>query len=269
MSERQWQLLSSALAWSGEEQEMTISEWAEQFSVIDAAVPNRRERRSVLAVDSKIGWLVAASTIAFLLIIAALYGGNLLTKTRVESRHNALSGTPPPVHEQSAPVSASPQSNSIVSSDWEGGAKAPVVAEKPKGRSAFAIHDEPHTLPQPTKMVRQAALEDNPTMSFAAQTVRATSTFAEIRIQRSGSTDNEASVNWYTESVSAQEGVDFRPQRLAKQFFGKGRRIASVFVKILRVSRTQPSVFRVVISDPSEGYVLPSSAKVTVQIGPG
>lgn len=269
ISERQWQLVSSALAWTGEEQGLTIREWADQFSVSDAAVLNRRERHSVWGVDTKISRLVAASAIAILLIIVMLYGGGLLTQTPTEGRHSALIRTTPSGHEPFVPVSASPQSNYIVSSNWKGSAKVPVAAEKATDRTAFPIQHEPHTFPRRTRMILQAAPGDDRIMSFTAQTVRTTGNFAEIRILRSGSTDQEASVNWRTESVSAEEGEDYLPQKLAKQFFGKGRRIASVFVKVLRIHRTQQRVFRVVISDPSEGYLLPSSAKVVVQIGPG
>jgi hypothetical protein len=93
--------------------------------------------------------------------------------------------------------------------------------------------------------------------------------FAEIQVHRSQGSNAGTSFEWWTESASALEGVDYVPQTRATMAFSRGKQTASLFVKLLpNASRKRSDVFYVVIGNPSSGSALGSVSKAKVALPP-
>jgi hypothetical protein len=93
--------------------------------------------------------------------------------------------------------------------------------------------------------------------------------FAEIRVRRSFGFDDDAAFEWWTEPSSAQPGADYVPQLRTAQAFPKGRRGASVFVKIIQnPARKSAREFFVVIGNLSKGNTMGAVSRTAIRLPP-
>jgi len=108
-------------------------------------------------------------------------------------------------------------------------------------------------------------------ISISADTyrIRSRENFAEIQVRRSPGYGGDTTFVWWTEPSSAKPGIDYVPQARMTQLLPKGRRLASIFVRIIpNASRKHAAMFYVNVGDPGNGTTAGHLARTAILLAP-
>jgi serine/threonine protein kinase len=249
----QWRALARGLSWDREDRSLSIDEWFNQLNTMPAQagglLPGSltvvRSRAENKAVAPWIGAFIVG-VLAVFSILSSLHRGSSAINT---------------VSNSSSEVSVQTQSDSSPVDSNQTRAPAPVPEPV-----AIAAPFRPRTVaPVPTLSPSPRPVHASSEIILPSRySVQPRQHFAEIRILRApGSASN--SFSWWTEAGSAKSGTDFVPQAPVTEFFAKGVRAESLFVKVLpNDARNNSTLFYVVVAGPSGGNSAPATARVAV-----
>jgi serine/threonine protein kinase len=238
LKRRQWETLRKGLAWNRQDRSMTVADWIAALTAgTSPRLPQAASWRRIAA---------PAFAVAAVSIILGVAAG-------VALRGAAVTAPPPalrPVVQDIAPAVLPPIA--------EAPAPAPntetAVARRPnssaaKPASAVNKHD--------TKRI---------SLSADAYKMKSGQKFAEIQVRRSSAAEADTSFVWWTEPSTAEPGVDYVPQDRITQWMPRGKRMASLFIRLIpNPSRKHPAVFHVVIGEPGDGASL-GRARTAVEL---
>jgi serine/threonine protein kinase len=270
---RQWRTLVMGLSWYREHRSISVREWLIRLGLEPAATGRLTPPRDVKPMRAVIPTRAARRTTASWRTVALLVGLFSSAGLWAALHHTSLhlraargegpaagptpmsqSPLPSPAHPQSMPAEVRPQ-------------RAPPVTHH-----ASVTHKQPPESAPIRGGARRplGASGESGTISLTAAThrVRWNDNFAELRVVRSDGPDGDASFVWWTSADSAKPGEDFIAQGRTTQFFPKGRRATSLFVRIMpNASRKSAQVFYVVIGE-SRGASLGPVARTAIWIPP-
>jgi serine/threonine protein kinase len=113
---------------------------------------------------------------------------------------------------------------------------------------------------------RPGSSADRISISADGYKMRSGQKFAEIHVRRSSGSEGDTSFAWWTEPSTAEPGVDYVAQDRITQRLPRGKRMASLFIRLTpNPARTQSAVFYVVIGEPGNGASL-GRARTAVQL---
>lgn len=98
----------------------------------------------------------------------------------------------------------------------------------------------------------------HPVMKFTANhyAARPNAHFAEIHLRRSRTSKDANAFVWWTEESSAKAGIDFAPQDRTLHTFSEGRRLTTLFIRLIpNAGRTRRTSFNVCMDKPDSGSV--------------
>jgi serine/threonine protein kinase len=214
LTRRQWQALSLGLRWDREDRDLSVRDWLLE---LEPTAPGRQE---IL-----IRTFAVATAAAVCLAAWGFWHRPPISLSTAErdSVRPAIAATP--VAAAPAVLVALPEVPAAVSAD----SVASKAAHKRTLNEAVASMG----------LVR------------AAYRILPTANFAEIKVRRSPGLSDTSGFSWWTESDSAIANVDFVPQPRTTMFFLPGRRIATLFVKLVpNPTRQQSRMFYVIIANP-------------------
>jgi len=258
LTRRQWQALTMGLCWHRAGRSTSVRAWLKKLNADRLAVeqfPRADDLQPPAAVSRPAVPLRAAALLAALLIIVGFWvevahlapigttgGGDLVPAVAASGRLGPGSVAPL----DGAPLPATPHD-------------APPPAAQSQSTDANNAAPDDNRSGPPTGLTKHAVV------SVDSYRVRSGEHFAEIRVHFSNRSGGDTPLVWWTESASAKPGIDYVPQRKARQSFSKGKNSTSFFVKLVpEASRAEPKVFYVAIAHPGRGSTLRQVARAAV-----
>jgi serine/threonine protein kinase len=253
LTRRQWETLRSGLAWKRQDRSMPVQDWIVRLTAAPVASSILRPLHST----------PARRAAAVALGVSIILGLGLWAAFRAPSPDRKIGGDAaitaiPGAQQDIAPAAAPP-----VAQDIAPAAVSPIApgAVSPHGQAA-APSSSTATARRPVSSA------DINRISISADTYRTRSgqKFAEIHVRRSSGPEGDASFAWWTEASTAEPGVDYVAQDRITQWLPRGKRMASLFIRLMpNPARTRPAVFYVVIGEPGGGASL-GRARTTVEL---
>jgi serine/threonine protein kinase len=254
LSSRQWSALSAGLAWEREGRDISVRNWLLELNPGAEPLGPIPQPQDVMP-DREVR---AHSTPARLIAILAALIISMVVWVVLHQPAGKVDAIDDVVAEQ-------PAASTAVDLD----ALNAQIAESPPP------DEQTPEAPKELKKVRSAApahpADKTQKIAIAAGTYRIApgQKFAEIQVNRSQGSNAGTTFEWWTESASAVEGVDYVPQTRATMSFPRGKQSASLFVKLLpNASRKRSDVFYVVIGNPSNGSALGGVSKAKIALPP-
>jgi serine/threonine protein kinase len=264
LTRRQWETLRSGLAWKRQDRSMTVHDWIARLTAAPAASSILRPLHSTPARRAA-AVALGASVILGLGLWAAFHapssdrkiGGDAATATSI-AQEDIAPAAAPPVAQDIARAAAPPVAQDIAAA--AASHIAPGVVS-PNGQAA--------ALPSsaaPARRQGPSADVNRISISADAYRMRSGQKFAEVHVRRSSGSESDTSFAWWTEPSTAEPGVDYVAQDRITQWLPRGKRMASLFIRLLpNPARTQPAVFYVVIGQPGNGASL-GRARTAVEL---
>jgi serine/threonine protein kinase len=233
LTRRQWETLRKGLAWNRQDRSMTVADWIAGLTGAPVGsssprpphpTPWRRTAAAALGV-------VSVSIILGVAAWVSLRGGGVA----------APPAAAPPVAQDIAPVVVPP----IAEAPAPVSNTADTMARRPKLSAAGEA--------------LAGSKRDPKRISISAETHKMNwgQKFAEIQVRRSSGSEADTSFVWWTEPSTAEPGVDYVAQDRITRWLPRGKRVASVFIRLIpNSSRKHPAVFYVVIGEPGNGASL-------------
>jgi serine/threonine protein kinase len=281
LTSRQWRALSMGLAWERKDRSISVRDWIAElnprFSLLGLLARSRDVSLERPQRPRKLAAKYAIPLLGALLILLVTWTAvKWPSKGPIERNDTAALGTvaQAPAHVD-APPKAAPASAAAPAST-----AAPVTAEH-RIQDAVPAIDAVQSKEPLAAAARKGLGREGPRAVAHGQTVnsieirartyyiRRGQNFVEVRVRRSFGFDDDATFEWWTESSSAQAGLDYMPQIRTVQAFPRGRRGASVFVKVMaNPARKSARVFFVVIGNLSKGNSLGAISRTAIQLPP-
>jgi serine/threonine protein kinase len=286
LTRQQWQTLAMGLSWRRADRSISVREWLDRLNPAPAArrlvsprdlktEPEKKARSSrpvlVLAV-------LLASVIAWAAFIRPAAERQAPDNTAIAAAEVAAADAAAAPVAAATPATSSPRPAAAWALPETGlpGEILPGSASMgPELRTALSIEQPgqpPVSFPksvaaEPERPALRAEQGNKIAISAEAYRLGAHANFAEIHVRRSPGSTAATSFVWWTEPSSAKPGSDYVPQARVTQILPKGRRMASLFVRILpNVSRQHAATFYVVIANPSNGVALGRVARTAVML---
>jgi serine/threonine protein kinase len=289
LTRRQWETLRNGLAWKRQDRSMAVPDWIARLTAAPMAASILRPLHSTPA--------RRAATVA--LGVSIILGLGLWTAFRVPSSDRKIGGdaavtaspgaqhvaraAAPPDAQAIAPAAARPVAQGIApaaspiapaaspiapaASPTAPAASPTAPAASPTAPGAVSPNRQAAAAPPNTATARRpGSSADRISISADGYKMRSGQKFAEIHVRRSSGSEGDTSFAWWTEPSTAEPGVDYVAQDRITQRLPRGKRMASLFIRLTpNPARTQPAVFYVVIGEPGNGASL-GRARTTVQL---
>jgi eukaryotic-like serine/threonine-protein kinase len=242
LTRRQWETLRKGLAWNRQDRSMTVADWIADLTAGNSLMlPQAASGRRIAAP-------APALAVAAVSIILGLAAWVSLRGAAVTAPPAAL----PPVVQDIAPAVVPPIAEA------EAPAPVPNTAEAMARRpNLSAAGQAPAVSKHDPKRI---------SLSADAYRMKSGQKFAEIQVRRSSGSEADTSFVWWTEPSTAEPGVDYVPQDRITQWMPRGKRMASLFIRLIpNPSRKHPAVFDVVIGEPGNGASL-GRARTAVEL---
>jgi serine/threonine protein kinase len=268
LTRRQWETLTKGLAWKRQDRSMTVHDWIARLTAVPVAssilrplhsTPARRAAAAALGASIILGLgLWAAFRVAS---SDRKIGGDaaVTSPAAAPDAQDIAPAAAPPVAQDIAPAAVSlvvPAVSPI----------APAVSPVVQAVSPIATAAAP---PSNTAMARRpgsSADANRISLSADKYKMRSGQNFAEIHVRRSSGSEGDTSFAWWTETSTAEPGVDYVAQERITQWLPRGKRMASLFIRVLpNPARTHPAVFYAVIGEPGDGASL-GRARTAVEL---
>jgi serine/threonine protein kinase len=234
---RQWETLRKGLAWSRQDRSITVRDWIAGVAAPSHSTPWRRAAAAGLAV-------VAVSVILGLAAWASFRA----------ARVTAPPAAAPPVAQDIAPAAAAPVEQDI----------APIAASPIAPAAASVSNTAQATARRPMSKLDANRIS----ISADGNRLRWDQKFAEIHVRRASGSAGDTSFAWWTEPSTAEPGVDYATQERITQWLPRGKRMTSLFIRLIpNPSRNHSAVFYVVIGEPGNGASL-GRARTAVELRP-
>ncbi len=254
LTRRQWQTLGQGLSWSREARSIAVRDWLVQLGVgpepegrlpcpddLGTAPPRRRTVRSLLTATLFLMLLIVTATLIW--SNRPLFDRKNSTNDPVVRTQVKASGSADTAPKNDISISANNEPPRLTSEEPITPISLPTVEPEPVLR--------PPAQPSAPRPISKNAKLGKIGLSGGRYKVRASQSFAEIRVRRPSGSNGDARFIWWTESSSARPGVDYVSQNRAIGVFSKGERNASLFVKLIpNVARSRSEVFYVAMNDP-------------------
>jgi serine/threonine protein kinase len=276
LTRRQWETLRKGLAWKRQDRSMTVHDWIARLTAVPAAssvlrplhsTPARRAATAVLGVSIILGLgLWAAFRVAS--SDRRIGGDAAVTVPAAPGAQDIAPTVAAPGAQDFAPAAVSPiaPAASAVSPNVPAVFAVSPIAPAVSAVSPMAPAVSP---PSNTAMARRpGSPADINRISIAADNykMRSGQKFAEIRVRGSAGSEEDTSFGWWTEPSTAEPGVDYVAQDRITQWLPRGKRMASLFIRLLpNPARTHPAVFYVVIGEPGNDAAL-GRARTAVEL---
>ncbi len=290
LTRRQWQTLVQGLAWNRQDRSMSVRDWIAGVTAVPVAHPSRRP---LLPTTSRRAAVVATLAVLVIILGAGLWisfrGASLGHRSGsgdaapaiaalTAAPHSALSAAPDsalPAASDSAPSAApdSAPSDARDSAPSTARPAAPTPAPATAQQSAVkAVGSLPSTVEAVERRTRIAATPraknaDLISISADGYKIPRGQKFAEIHVRRSAGAERGTSFAWWTEPSTAKPGVDYAAQSRITQLLPAGKRMASLFVRLIpNPARSHAAVFYVVIGEPGNGAALGRVTRAAVEL---
>jgi serine/threonine protein kinase len=256
LTSRQWETLSKGLAWNRQDRSITVRDWIAGLAAARVASSSSRPPHST---PSR-----RAAALLVVVSVSVLLGLAGWASFRVASSDRRTGG--------SAAVTAPSATAAPVAQDVAA-AVSPIVpaALSPIAPAAAPISNTPMArrpgLPAAGGDLAKGTHDPNLiSMSAAGHRTRRGQNFAEIHVRRSSGSEGDTSFVWWTEPSTGEPGVDYVAQDRTTLWLPRGKRMASLFVRLIpNPSRNHPAVFYVVIGEPGNGASL-GRARTAVEL---
>ena len=275
LTDSQWQTLQLGLSWYRENRSLSVRDWLSKLDLEPMAerLPPLQSAETVR--PTRWTWTPGIRNAALLAALLAAIGlwaalGHRPFHFNVADVHGTLNpkpedakGTPQPQSAANAKISPRPAPAELGIQASTPELPVASIAGEQKSAAGSVITARPVVADaRPTQA-------DKITLAADTYTLHPGERFAEINVRRLGASNRNSSFVWWTEPSSARQGSDFVAQNQTTHVFVKGRRSASLFIRIVpNPSRTRIETFFVVISAPSGGYSLGPVTRAAVQIPP-
>ena len=252
LTRRQWETLRNGLAWKRQDRSMTVHDWIARLTAAPVASSISRLLHST----------PARRAAAVALGVSVILGTGLWAAFHAPSSDRKIGGdaviTAPTGAQDIAPAAAPPVAQDI--------APAAVSPIAPGALSPNVQAAAPPSSTAPARRPGPSADVNRISISADAYKMRSGQKFAEIHVRRSSGSEGDTSFAWWTEPYSAEPGVDYVAQDRITQWLPRGKRMASLFIRLMpNPARTQPAVFYVVIGEPGKGASL-GRARTAVEL---
>jgi serine/threonine protein kinase len=232
----QWRTLRASLSWHRAARPMNAHAWTQRLTrgVADEPVMTPLHELAVAGTAKPLMHSrIAAAVIAALLIAGAGLGGlREISRKTPDNATRAASGA-----EKAHIPESTPPPGQVVATDA-------FVSDARSADVEVPVHETP--LAQAKPSMRPSPL----IVSVDGYHVSSGDRFVEIRVHRNRLQKN-SSFEWWTESASARQDVDYVQQAKAIQTFPAGRLSTRFYVKLLPESgRSQRDFFYVAIAQP-------------------
>lgn len=245
---RQWRALAMGLSWTREDRSLPVRDWLARLDTRGAhegPLPPVHELSKAIAPAQSLPQLKIAALAIGLLVFIVLWG--LLY--RAEFGGKAVPKQPALMTAAVMPEIARPET---LNDPAPSAAKLALPPVQPKHPRADHL---------PSAAVKPSSIR----IAAGSYRIGRGGNFAEIRILRSLGTTDDVGFEWWTESSTAKPGIDYVDPNRVTQSLPKGRRSASLFIRLVpNVSRKLPVQFYVVIGNPSGGASIGNVARASV-----
>jgi serine/threonine protein kinase len=257
LTSRQWRALTRGLAWERASRTLSVRDWLKELNPGTEPLGSIPQLQDLKPERTAFGPATPARLVAILATLIV----SMVTWVVLHQPAGKTDGVDDTVAETQAPASGADLDalNYLQSADsqtpTDDAPRAPMIVKKPHGAAAAAAR----------------AGDKIEKIGLVAGTYRIApgEKFAEIQVHRTSGANAGTSFEWWTESASAVEGVDYVPQNRATMSFSRGRQTASLFIKLLpNESRKRTDVFYVVIGNPSNGTALGAVSKAKIALPP-
>jgi serine/threonine protein kinase len=281
LTRQQWQTLAMGLSWRRADRSISVREWLDRLNPGPAArrlvsprdlktEPEKRVRsfRPVLVLA-----VLLASLIAWVAFIRPAVEQQAPDNTATAAAAVAAAAVATVPAATASPRTAA--ASALPETGLPGEILPGSASMGPELRTALSV-EQPGQPPvsfsksvaaEPERPAFRAEQGNKIAISAEAYRLGAHANFAEIHVRRSAGSTAATSFVWWTEPSSAKAGSDYVPQTRVTQILPKGRRMASLFVRILpNASRQHAATFYVVIANPSNGVSLGRVARTAVML---
>jgi serine/threonine protein kinase len=283
LTSRQWETLRKGLAWNRQDRSMTARDWIAGLAAARVASSSLRPPHSTPARRAAAALFVVVSVS----IILGLAGWAFFRVASFDRRTGGSAAVTAP------PATAAPVAQDVVVpaaiSPIAPAAISPIVpaAISPIAQAAISpiVPAAISPIAQAAAPISNTAMERRPGLSSAGEDLakgthdpnrisisadghrmRRGQNFAEIHVRRSSGSEGDTSFVWWTEPSTGEPGVDYVAQDRTTQWLPRGKRAASLFVRLIpNPSRNHPAVFYVVIGEPGNGASL-GRARTAVEL---
>jgi serine/threonine protein kinase len=276
LSRRQWRTIIMGLSWSREGRSISVRDWLAKLGLAPAAAGRLLRPYDLKTLRPRRRTMPSFRVVA---LLAVLLIGLIVCVSLIRTSFDGKASNKDIVPK--TPVSAPIRTGPELPISMPGGSPAQQSPVEPRMQNSLLAADEPIPAPRPlpeasritthdaTRPTMQTEKLDNISISADTYRIRSGENFAEIHVRHSSESDGDTSFTWWTEDSSAMFGVDYIPQGRTTQIISKGRRLATLFIKIVpNASRKRPAVFYVAIGDPSDGSSLGSVARTAILLPP-
>lgn len=297
LTDRQWATLAQGLAWNREDRSMAVRDWIAGLTaapstpaalIVPAAppVPAAPAARATTPVTtappnstSLLPTLSRRAAFA-VLSVAIFLGLGLWASFRGTSHDRQIGGnagvTAPPALSAAQDPAPSDSSTSAASASRSAipspsSSAAPAAAPLPVTQAATSRSGAADAAERRPKLPAAIHTQNAGVIGISADgyKIRRGQNFAEIHVHRSPGGERDTSFAWWTEPSTAKPGVDFAAQDRITQMLPAGKRMASLFVRLIpNPARNRPSVFYVVIGEPGNGAALGRVTRTAVELPP-
>jgi eukaryotic-like serine/threonine-protein kinase len=290
LTSRQWETLRKGLAWNRQDRSMTVRDWIAGLAAARVASPGSRPPHSTPSRRAAAA-LLAVVSVSVLLGLAGWASFRVASfdrRTGASAAVTAPLATAAPVAQDVAPAAFSPIAPAAFSpiapaalSPIAPAALSPIApaafspiapaALSPIAPAAAPISNTTMArrpgLPAAGEDVAKSTHDPNRiSMSADGHRTGRGQNFAEIHVRRSSGSEGDTSFVWWTEPSTGEPGVDYVAQDRTTQWLPRGKRTASLFVRLIpNPSRNHPAVFYVVIGEPGNGASL-GRARTAVEL---
>ena len=292
LTRRQWETLRKGLAWNRQDRPTTVRDWVAGLIATPVAslhlkpprsTPSRRAAALAVASVSIILGLTAWASFRRAGVTAPAAAASPVAQDIAPAAASSVAHDIAPaaatrVAHDIAPTAASSVAQAIrpAAPPAVTQAIAAVAPVGPAARSPIALAAAPLSNSamgqRPGSSVAGEDLakgkRDPNRISISAESyrMRGGQRFAEIQVRRSTGSAADTSFRWWTEPSTAEPGVDYVAQDRITQWLSRGKRSASLFVRLIpNPARKHPAVFYVVIGEPDDGASL-GRARTAVEL---